>query len=75
MSLSRIVITGIGLTAPNGNSLAEFRGNLLAGIARISRTEIRYMGPHLAGVCTFDPLRYQKKKELRVGTRAGSIGI
>ena len=75
MSLPRIVITGVGLTAPNGNSLAEYRGNLLSGVARISRTEIRYMGPLLAGVCNFDPLRYQKKKELRVGTRAGSIGI
>lgn len=75
MSLSRIVITGVGLTAPNGNSLAEFRGNLLAGVARIARTEIRYMGPLLAGVCNYDPLRHQKKKELRVGTRAGSIGI
>ncbi|MBP8256389.1 MAG: beta-ketoacyl-[acyl-carrier-protein] synthase family protein [Opitutaceae bacterium] len=75
MSLSRIVITGVGLSAPNGNSLAEFRGNLLSGVARIARMEIRYMGPHLAGVCNFDPLRHQKKKELRVGTRAGSIGI
>lgn len=75
MSLSRIVITGVGLSAPNGNSLAEFRANLLAGVARISRTEIRYMGPLLAGVCNFDALRHQKKKELRVGTRAGSIGI
>ena len=75
MSLSRIVITGVGLTAPNGNSLAEFRGNLLAGVAKIGRTEVRYMGQLLAGVCTYDPLRYQKKKELRVGTRAGSIGI
>lgn len=75
MSLSRIVITGVGLTAPNGNSLAEFRGNLLSGVARISRMEIRYMGPHLAGVCNFDPLRHQKRKEVRVGTRAGSIGI
>jgi 3-oxoacyl-[acyl-carrier-protein] synthase II len=75
MSLSRIVITGVGLSAPNGNSLAEFRGNLLSGVARITRMEIRYMGPHLAGVCNFDPLRHQKKKELRVGTRAGSIGI
>lgn len=63
------------MTAPNGNSLAEFRGNLLAGVAKISRTEVRYMGQLLAGVCTYDPLRYQKKKELRVGTRAGSIGI
>lgn len=63
------------MSAPNGNSLAEFRGNLLSGVARITRMEIRYMGPHLAGVCNFDPLRHQKKKELRVGTRAGSIGI
>jgi len=29
----------------------------------------------LAGICNFDPLRYQKKKEVRVGTRAGSISI
>lgn len=63
------------MTAPNGNSLAEFRGNLLAGLAKISRIDVRYMGQLLAGVCTYDPLRYQKKKELRVGTRAGSIGI
>jgi 3-oxoacyl-[acyl-carrier-protein] synthase II len=75
MSLARIVITGVGLTAPNGNSLAEFRANLLGGVARISRMEVRYMGTLLAGVCGFDPLRYQKRKELRVGTRAGSIGI
>ncbi len=72
---SRIVITGVGLTAPNGNSLPEFRQNLLAGVAGIERMEIRYMGSQLAGVCHFDPLRYQKKKELRVGTRAGSISI
>ncbi|MDR1789244.1 MAG: beta-ketoacyl-[acyl-carrier-protein] synthase family protein, partial [Opitutaceae bacterium] len=37
--------------------------------------ELRYMGPGIAGVCHFDPLRHQKKKELRVGTRAGSISI
>jgi 3-oxoacyl-[acyl-carrier-protein] synthase II len=75
MELSRIVITGVGLTAPNGNSLSEFRVNLLNGVAGISRTEIRYMGEVLAGICDFDPLRYQKKKEVRVGTRAGSISI
>jgi 3-oxoacyl-[acyl-carrier-protein] synthase II len=75
MKSSRIVITGIGLTAPNGNSLAEFRQNLLDGIAGIERRDIRYMGPQLAGVCHYDPLKYQKKKEVRVGTRAGSISI
>lgn len=75
MKTSRVVITGVGLTAPNGNSLPEFRGNLLAGRAGIGRIDVRYMGPTLAGVCHFDPLKYQKKKEVRVGTRAGSISI
>lgn len=72
---SRIVITGIGLTAPNGNTLEEYRNNLLLGKARIQRTVVRYMGPVLAGLCDFDPLKYQKRKEVRNGTRAGSIGI
>ena len=31
-SKPRIVITGLGLTAPNGNSLSEFRANLLAAL-------------------------------------------
>lgn len=75
MALSRVVITGVGLTAPNGNSLEEFRKNLLEGQAGISRIDMRYMGQVLAGVCDFDALRYQKKKEVRVGTRAGSISI
>ncbi|HKB88874.1 MAG TPA: beta-ketoacyl-[acyl-carrier-protein] synthase family protein [Opitutaceae bacterium] len=75
MKHSRIVITGIGLTSPNGNTLAEFRANLLAGIARIQRIDMRYMGQVLAGVCNYDALRYQTKKEIRVGTRAGSISI
>ena len=75
MQPSRIVITGVGLTAPNGNTLAEFRANLLGGVAGIERIEVRYMGSQLAGVCHYDALRYQKKKEVRVGTRAGSIAI
>jgi len=72
---SRIVITGIGLTAPNGNSLPEFRKAILEGKSGVSKFETRYMGELLAGVCDFDDLRYQKKKEVRRGTRAGSIGI
>jgi len=71
----RIVITGVGLTAPNGNSLPEFRANLLEGRSGVSQIETRYMGSVLAGVCTFDELRYQKRKEVRRGTRAGSISI
>ena len=72
---SRIVITGIGLTSPNGNNLYEFRDNLLNGKANIQSIDMRYMGPVLAGVCNFNALKYQKSKELRNGTRAGSIGI
>jgi 3-oxoacyl-[acyl-carrier-protein] synthase II len=72
---TRIVITGVGLTAPNGNNLAEFRKSLLAGKSGIQKFNIRYMGEVLAGICHFDPLKYQKKKDLRRGTRAGSIAI
>ena len=75
MKLSRVVITGVGLTAPNGNSLTEFRHNLLNGVAGVERIDVRYMGQQLAGVCHYDALKFQKKKELRVGTRAGSIAI
>jgi 3-oxoacyl-[acyl-carrier-protein] synthase II len=71
----RIVVTGLGLTAPNGNTLAEFRANLLAGRPNIQRLPIRYMGEILAGACNYDALKYQKRKEVRNGTRAGSIAI
>ncbi|HEX5102996.1 MAG TPA: beta-ketoacyl-[acyl-carrier-protein] synthase family protein [Pirellulaceae bacterium] len=71
----RIAITGVGLTAPNGNNLAEFRAALLAGQSGVTKYEIRYVGETLAGLCTFDALRYQTKKDLRRGTRAGSVGI
>ena len=71
----RIVLTGIGLTAPNGNSLAEFRENLLNGVSGVRDYEIRYVGKTLAGICDFEERRYQPRKERRRGTRAGSIGI
>jgi 3-oxoacyl-[acyl-carrier-protein] synthase II len=71
----RIVITGVGLTSPNGNSPAEYRQALLEGKSGVTDYEIRYFGKTLAGVCDYDPLRYQKRKEVRRGTRAGSVGI
>lgn len=71
----RIVITGVGLTAPNGNTIGEFRNNLLNGVSGIQKFTTRYLGDTLAGICNFDPLKYQKKKDLRRGTRAGSISI
>ncbi len=71
----RIVLTGVGLTAPNGNNLAEYRDALLNGKSGVTRYEIRYFGETLAGVCHYDELRYQRRKELRRGTRAGSVAI
>ena len=71
----RIVITGIGLTAPNGNCLAELRESLLKGRSGVREYDIRYFGKTVAGVCDFDARRHQARKELRRGTRAGSVGI
>lgn len=71
----RIVVTGIGLTSPNGNTLKEYRENLLAGVSGVSKYEIRYIGETLAGVCDFEATKYQPKRDLRRGTRAGSVGI
>lgn len=71
----RIVITGIGLTAPNGNTLSEYRGALLEGKSGLQMTEIRHMGQRAAGLCDFDEFKYQKRKTRKRGTRAGSIGI
>jgi len=71
----RIVITGVGLTAPNGNDWASYRQGLLEGRSGVQPYEIRYFGETLAGVCDFETTRYQKKKDVRRGTRAGAIGI
>ncbi|MBN2450330.1 MAG: beta-ketoacyl-[acyl-carrier-protein] synthase family protein [Lentisphaeria bacterium] len=71
----RIVITGVGIAAPNGNSLGQFRANLLQGVSGVVPWSVRYFGDTVAGVCTFDARRYQSRKEVRNGTRAGSISI
>lgn len=71
----RIVITGIGLTSPLGNNLAEMREGLLNGRSGIVHTEIRHMGIVAAGICRFDEARHQPKKMRKRGTRAGAISI
>jgi len=71
----RVVITGVGLTAPNGDNLTDFRKALLEGVSGIEIFETRYMPPVPAGVCHFDPYKHQTKKQSRRGTRAGAISI
>ncbi len=75
MALEPIAITGVGLASPNGLSLKEFRANLLTGKSGVRPWTIPIFGDTLAGICGFDPLRHQSKKELRRGTRAGSISV
>ncbi len=75
MMQPRIVITGVGLTSPLGNDLPTFRTALLAGRANVRQIETRYMGLVPAGVCEFEATKYQKRKDVRRGTRAGSIAI
>ena len=50
----RIVITGVGLAAPNASNLVEYRQKLLAGDSEISTTDLRYMGVVPAGICNFN---------------------
>ena len=71
----RIVITGVGLAAPNGDNLQDFRHNLLAGKSGISAIELRYIGKVPAGICSFQETKYRKKKENKRGTRAGCLGV
>jgi 3-oxoacyl-[acyl-carrier-protein] synthase II len=71
----RVVITGVGLAAPNASTLSQFRANLLHGHAEIAEIDHRYIGQVLAGVCTFPETKYRKKKENKRGTRAGCLGV
>jgi 3-oxoacyl-[acyl-carrier-protein] synthase II len=72
---NRIVITGVGLAAPNGDNLADYRSNLLQGKSGITEIELRYVGRVPAGICTFQETKYRKKKENKRGTRAGCLGV
>ena len=71
----RIVITGIGLAAPNACHIDEFRRNLLRGESEIREIDLRYMGRAPAGICDFPETRYRKKKENKRGTRAGCLAV
>jgi len=75
MQNSRIVITGIGLAAPNASNLLEFRQKLIHGVSEIREIELRYFGKAPAGICTFPETLYRKKKENNKGTRAGCLGV
>lgn len=72
---SRIVITGIGVAAPNASNIMEYREKLLQGHSEITEIDLRYFGKAPAGICRFEETKYRKKKENKKGTRAGCIGV
>jgi len=71
----RIVITGVGLAAPNADNLQDYRSSLLAGNSGIGEIELRYIGKVPAGICSFPETKYRKRKENKRGTRAGCLGV
>lgn len=71
----RIVITGIGLAAPNADTLPAYRAALLEGRSGVIEIELRYVGAVPAGICTFPETKYRKKRENKRGTRAGCLGV
>ena len=71
----RIVITSVGLTSPNGHNLEMYREALLAGKSGVRDYNIRYVGDTHAGVCEFEATKYQSRRDMRRGTRAGTVGI
>ena len=73
--LKRIVISGIGLVAPNADNLKDYREKLLTGISNIQKVDLRYFGEAPAGICTFPETKYRKKKENKKGTRAGCLAV
>ncbi len=69
MSKRRVVVTGLGVISPVGNSVVEVWQNLLAGrsgIVRISKFDASAMASQIAGeVQNFDVAKYLSAKEAR----------
>lgn len=69
MSKRRVVITGLGLLTPVGNTVEESWGNIVAGksgIAPITSFDASEFSVRISGsVKNFDPLDYISKKEVK----------
>jgi 3-oxoacyl-[acyl-carrier-protein] synthase II len=68
-------MTSVGLTSPNGHNLEMYRESLVAGRSGVKDYNIRYVGDTHAGICEFEAVKYQSRRDMRRGTRAGTVGI
>ena len=79
MSRRRVVITGLGIVCPIGNSVAEAWSSVLAaksGIARITHFDAGLLSSRIAGeVKNFDVAAYLSPKEARRMDRFIHLGI
>lgn len=66
---NRVVITGMGVISPIGNTLDEFWSNLISGksgIARVTKCDCSNLPTRIGGeVKNFDPYAYMDKKEAK----------
>ena len=52
-----------------------YRESLVAGRSGVKDYNIRYVGDTHAGICEFEAVKYQSRRDMRRGTRAGTVGI
>ena len=69
MNKRRVVITGLGALAPNGNSVSQYWGSLISGksgIGYITAFDTENLSVKIAGeLSNFDPQDHFERKELR----------
>jgi 3-oxoacyl-[acyl-carrier-protein] synthase II len=79
LSRRRVVVTGLGIVCPIGNTISEAWSNALAGksgIRRITRFDANSLASQIAGeVHDFDPATYLSPKEIRRMDRFIHLGM
>jgi 3-oxoacyl-[acyl-carrier-protein] synthase II len=79
LSRRRVVVTGLGVVCPIGNTISEAWSNALAGksgISRITRFDASSLASRIAGeVRDFDPAAYLSPKEIRRMDRFIHLGM
>lgn len=79
MERRRVVITGIGIICPTGNSVEEAWGNAAAGktgIGTITRFDTSHLENHFGGeVKGFDPNEYLGRREARRTDRVTQLAL
>ena len=79
MSKRRVVVTGIGVVAPNGIGKDQFWQASIegkSGVDRITEFDVSNLRSQIAGqVNNFDPLKYMKKFVSKKVDRFAQLGI